>query len=246
MRVSRVYYPVDIKRQQLFEVSGKTHHYLSRVLRLHKGHEVRLFNGSGQEFLCTVVKSNQRITTLICRDNVKTLSEPDLKIKLYLAVCKNESMDFSVQKATELNIQELQPLISKRSLTRRIAAKRSSHWHGVAASACEQCGRAIIPRIKEPIALTEVTQISKDDKAIICCFNIPTPIKTYRDALLAKPFNQQTIFHLMIGPEGGFDSNEIADAMLAGFEPARLGDYVLRTETAVTVALGITRNFCGI
>lgn len=241
MRVSRIYYSADIAPRQVFEVDGKVHHYLSRVLRLKVGHAVRFFNGKGREFLCMMTKSNQRGSTFVCRHEVEILPEPKLKIKLYLAVCKNESMDFSVQKATELGVQELQPLITERSLTHRTAHRRRLHWQGVAKSACEQCGRAIVPKIAEPIALQEVVKIGGDDKAIVCCFDTRTSINMQAYKFLTKLSNREAMLHLMIGPEGGFSSNEVARTISLGFEAVRLGCYVLRTETAVTAVLSIVR-----
>ena len=241
MRVSRVYYSAEMEPQQRFEVDGKVHHYLSRVLRLKAGCEVRFFNGKGREFLCTMIESGRQRSIFACESEVDVLPEAKPEIKLYLAVCKNDSMDFSVQKATELGVQELQPLISERSLTHSTAKKRRLHWQGVAESACEQCGRAIIPRVADPIALQEITKITKDDKAIVCCFETQTSIKTQADKFLAKPSKQEARVHLMIGPEGGFSSDEIDCAISLGFELARLGNYVLRSETAVVAALSIVR-----
>ena len=241
MRVSRIYYAVDIEPQQTFAVDGRVHHYLSRVLRLKQGHELRVFNGKGVEFLCTIIKSNQHVTTLLCREAVETLAEPIMTIKLYLAVSKNEAMDFSVQKATELGIQELQPLITEHSVTYKIAEQRQLHWQGVAISACEQCGRTTIPVIKTPIRLAEITKIKKHDKAIICTLDAKTPIKTHIADFLTEATNSDSALHLMIGSEGGFSADDVAQAISLGFKPVHLGDYVLRSETAVTVALGIAR-----
>ena len=245
MRVPRVYYAVDIEPQQIFKVDGSLHHYLSRVLRLKAGNELRVFNGKGAEFLCTIIENKRHTSTLLCSSKVETLAEPSMAIKLYLAVCKNDAMDFSLQKATELGIQELQPLITEYSLTANIATRRRLHWQGVATSACEQCGRTIIPIIKEPIAWTEIAKINKDDKAIICTVDAEVPIHVYIDEFLAQPLsqrlNQRAVFHLMIGPEGGFSNADIAQATALGFKPAHLGNYVLRTETAVAAALGAAR-----
>ena len=241
MRVSRVYYPIEMKPQQRFEVDGKVHHYLNRVLRLNTGAAVRFFNDRGHEFLCTLVEKSRQTSVFTCESEIEVVPEIEPKVKLYLAVCKNDSMDFSVQKATELGVQELQPLISKRSLSQSAADRRRLHWQGVAESACEQCGRAIVPRIANPIALPEITKIEGDDKAIICCLNTRISIKDQADRILTKLFERKAMLHLMIGPEGDFSSDETAHAISLGFEPAGLGDYVLRSDTAVVAALSVIR-----
>ena len=241
MRVSRVYYSPNIEPQQSFEVDGKVHHYLSRVLHLKVGQQVRFFDGKGLEFLCTMTQCERHRSTFACEAKMDVLSEPKLKIQLYLAVCKNDAMDFAVQKATELGVSELRPLICERSLAHKIADSRRSHWQGVATSACEQCGRAIIPKVAKPIALQEVAEIHAPDKAIICSFETQTSIKECFDKLMSEPFEQEAIFHLMIGPEGGFSTDEVAHAVSIGFEIAHLGDYALRCETAAIAALSVLR-----
>lgn len=241
MRVSRVYCPIQIEPLREFELGGKIHHYLSRVLRLKTGHAVHFFNGKGLEFLCTLTQSKQHSSTFICQREVDVLSEPESGIKLYLAVCKNESMDFAVQKATELGIQELQPLISERSVSYTVATKRLSHWQGIVTSACEQCGRVFIPRITKPITMQEVVAIGGGDKAIVCSLSARTSIKTRTDKLLPPLIKQKAMLHLMIGPEGGFNTDEINHVISIGFEPTRLGNYILRSETAVVAALSIVR-----
>ena len=244
MRVSRVYYPIEMKPQRGFEVDGKVHHYLNRVLRLNTGAAVRFFNDKGREFLCTLTDKGRHASAFVCEREIEVLPEGGPKVKLYLAVCKNDSMDFSVQKATELGVQELQPLISEHSLTRSIADRRRLHWQGVAESACEQCGRAIVPQIADSIALQEITKIEGDDKAIICCLNTQISIKEQADKILTKLSERKAVLHLMIGPEGDFSSDEIARAISLGFEPAGLGDYVLRSDTAVVAALSVIRFLC--
>ena len=244
MRVSRVYYPIEMKPQQRFEVNGKVHHYLNRVLRLNTGAAVRFFNDKGHEFLCTLMGKGRQTSTFMCESEIEVLPEIEPKVKLYLAVCKNDSMDFSVQKATELGVQELQPLISERSLSQSAADRRRLHWQGVAESACEQCGRAIVPQIANPIALQEMTKIEGDDKAIICCLNTRISIKDQVNKMLTKSFKHKAMLHLMIGPEGDFSADEIAQAISLGFEPAGLGDYVLRSDTAVVAALSVIRFLC--
>ena len=241
MRVSRVYYPIEIKPQQGFEVDGSIHHYLSRVLRLNKGDAVRFFNNKGCEFLCTLTDKSRQTSAFMCEREIEVLPEVTPKVKLYLAVCKSDSMDFSVQKATELGVREIQPLISEHSLTKNIADKRRLHWQGVAESACEQCGRVIVPQIADPIALQEITKIEGDDKAIICCLNTQISIKEQADKILTDLLERKAMLHLMIGPEGDFSSDEIAHAISLDFEPAGLGDYVLRSDTAVVAALSVIR-----
>jgi len=243
MRVSRIYHSAALAPQQKFAVGGTTHHYLSRVLRLKVGQTVRFFNGVGREFLCEMIHCDAQQSTFICQQELAALPEPKPKIKLYLAVCKNEGMDFAVQKATELGTHELQPLISERSLAHAIADKRRAHWQGIARSACEQCGRAVVPKIAAAITLSEVVAISGDDRGIVFDSSAQTAARILADEILAELCAADATLHLMIGPEGGFSIEESARAVALGFAAAHLGDYTLRSETAVVAALSVMRCY---
>lgn len=232
MRVSRVYCQQVFTPQQTFEVDGSLHHYLVNVLRLKVGHTVHFFDGHGREFECTMTESNRHASQFICNVELNALAELNLVIHLYLAVCKNESMDFSLQKATELGVRSIHPMISERSLPLSTAIQRMPHWQGVIRSACEQCGRAVLAEMTTPIELSAVPTVAPSGKAVLFCLNAETSLATVFSEPLVEP-----VISLMIGPEGGFSHSEVAQIGALGFETANLGERILRSETAVVSAL---------
>jgi 16S rRNA (uracil1498-N3)-methyltransferase len=169
--------------------------------------------------------------------------ESPLKITLAQGLAAGDKMDWIIQKAVELGIQSIQPLLTERSivkLDRERADKKLEHWRTVAISACEQTGRSIIPDILSPIHivqwLSNQNQIANSLKLIL------TPAKAQNINHLEKP-SSPVVF--MVGPEGGFSEKEMNLALSSSFVPVNFGKRVLRTETASVVALSIMQNLWG-
>lgn len=213
-------------------------HYLSRVLRLSVGAAVQLFDGSGKEYrgeLSSVTKKTVQVNVQECLDG---LPESSLHIHLGQGLSRGERMDWAIQKATELGVAEITPLFTERCEVRlndERAQKRLEHWQQIAISACEQCGRSKVPVIHSP-------QSVKDWQA-----DVKADLK-----LLLHPVAQPLTEHatpstlaFLIGPEGGLTEDEVTQASQVGFQPARLGPRVLRTETAPVVALSVAQQLWG-
>jgi len=146
-------------------------------------------------------------------------------------------MDWAIQKATELGVSEITPLSSERCEVRlndERADKRLAHWRQIAISACEQCGRSVLPIIHSPVALRDWLAVEADLKLVL--HPVAEPLASH-----AKP--QSLAF--LIGPEGGLSQSEVEQAAGQGFLPARLGPRVLRTETAPVVALSVAQQLWG-
>ena len=147
-------------------------------------------------------------------------------------------MDWAIQKATELGVGEITPIVSERCEVRlkdERADKRLAHWRQVAISACEQCGRSVLPLIHPPLTLAEwQTHVQAELKLVL--HPVAAPLESH-----ARP--QSLAF--LIGPEGGLSEAEVEQARAAGFHAARLGPRVLRTETAPVVALAVAQQLWG-
>ena len=146
-------------------------------------------------------------------------------------------MDWAIQKATELGATEMTPVVSERCEVRlkdERADKRLVHWRQIAISACEQCGRSIIPIIHPPTPLHEWLTIEAELKLVL-----------HPEAEPLSAHQPPTTLGFLIGPEGGLTDAEIEQARLSGFRPARLGPRVLRTETAPVVALSVAQQLWG-
>ena len=166
--------------------------------------------------------------------------QPDSPLRVHLGqgLSRGERMDWAIQKATELGVAEITPIVSERCEVRlkdERADKRLAHWQQVAISACEQCGRSTVPLIHPPLLLADwLAQVEADLKLVL--HPVAEPLVSH-----AKP----TSLAFLIGPEGGLNDNEVSQAVAAHFQAARLGPRVLRTETAAAVALSVAQQLWG-
>ena len=236
MRLSRFFIdaPLSLGRQELPDASA---HYISRVLRLAAGAAVQLFDGSGQEYRGDLIQVGKKQVTVELRERLPGMAEPGLRIHLGQGLSRGERMDWAIQKATELGVAEITPIISERCEVRlkdERADKRLAHWRQIAISACEQCGRSVIPFIHPPVALQDWLAVEAELKLVL---------HPLADALTAHQRPGSLAF--LIGPEGGLSDAEVDQARGTGFLPARLGPRVLRTETAPVVALSVAQQLWG-
>ncbi len=236
----RLFVAQPIRLDEALEIDGERAHYLSRVLRLKVGSEVTLFDGSGDEFVAQVAELRKNRVELRVRQKRSADVESILAVRLVQGVTRGERMDFVVQKATELGVSRIQPVISEFSvvkLNRQRALRRTQHWRKIAQSACEQCGRNRIPQVAEPMPLSDFLARDSDAECRVL-FDLHAE-GTLRD--LPAPSG----IDLMIGPEGGLSEREHADAVRVGFVPVSMGPRILRAETAALTALALVQGRWG-
>lgn len=202
-----------------------------QVLRLQPGDDITLFNGRGGEFAATVLKMGKRSVLVEIGTHDPVERESPLQLTLVQAISAAERMDYTMQKSAELGVTAIQPVISEYCQQRysgERAEKRLEHWHGVAASACEQCGRTRLPAIL-PIMKYEdyLAQPAVSDLKLLL-----SPTGAIRHTEL--PASAQSAC-VLIGPEGGFSQREEELAVAAGFTPLILGPRIFRTETVAPV-----------
>ncbi|WP_394559797.1 16S rRNA (uracil(1498)-N(3))-methyltransferase [Aquipseudomonas alcaligenes] len=237
MRLSRFFIdaPLSLGQHELPEAQA---HYIGRVLRHSAGDAVQLFDGSGQEYLGELIEVGKKAVRVELREQFAGQAESPLRVHLGQGLSRGERMDWAVQKATELGASEITPIVSERCEVRlkdERADKRLAHWRQVAISACEQCGRSVLPIIHAPQTLSEwQAGVQADLKLVL--HPVAAPLESH-----AKP--QSLAF--LIGPEGGLTEAEVEQAKAAGFHAARLGPRVLRTETAPVVALSVAQQLWG-
>ncbi len=224
------------------ELDGDRARYLSKVLRARVGDCVILFNGEGAEWPATVARISKSSVGLIVGESVEAGTESPLKVHLVQAISRGERMDIVVQKATELGVKRITPVLSEYGMVKlneERAQKRRDHWQKIAASACEQSGRTRLPLIDTPLPLKNWFGDKPDnvDAEIIL-----KPGATQALATLSSP---RTKVCVLIGPEGGFSGIEYEDAEIAGFTPMSLGPRILRTESAAIATLAILQSLWG-
>ena len=238
----RFYCPPPLPSPGHFELPPEAAHHASRVLRLREGDRVEIFDGTGNERRGVIAElSGKRVMVgeLAATD---TDRESPLRTVLAQAMASSEKMDWVIQKATELGATEIQPLDTERSVARLSAdraAKRMEHWRQVAISACEQCGRNVLPEIHAPLdimAWLRRMQDAPETKLIL--------LPQGAASLHAQPKPQAGVV-LLIGAEGGFVPAESETALNCGFAPIRMGARVLRTETAAVAGLAALQTLWG-
>lgn len=236
----RFYVPNIPKNSDAFLLPQNTIKHIN-VLRLKNGTEITLFDGSGSEFnaILDIQNKNSFIAKITNQQNISR--ESSLQIILIQAVSTGEKMDFTVQKATELGVSEIYPVITERSnvrLSGERAEKRRNRWQEIAISACEQCGRNIIPNIRAVESLNNVlNNLPSADKYILLSPKGSLKLNAIKD------IPQKVV--LLIGAEGGFSQEEDNSANKAGFVPITLGQRILRTETAGLATISSLQTLWG-
>ena len=216
--------------------------YLGRVLRLRVEDTVQVFNGEDGEWLARIARIGKNQVSLSVGEKIRNDAESDLRTHLVQGISRGERMDFVVQKATELGVKRVTPVLTDHGVVKldpRRASKRREHWQRVAEHACEQCGRFRPPLIDAPLPLRDWFGGARDRDAteLILHPHAATSLSDFE--------SPQTKLCLLIGPEGGFSEREYEDAGVAGFKPVSLGPRILRTETAAVAALSVAQSLWG-
>lgn len=213
-------------------LNEKAHHHIARVLRLSAGDTVFIFNGRGDEAEAQISEASKKSTTINILHAINENRESPLKIHLFQALLRNEKMDWVMQKAVELGVNEITPIITtygQIKLSDERKEKRIMHWEEVIKSAAEQCWRNQLPALNPIINFNNV----------IPSLNSPSFILHPHAESNTIDLNNRTSINLFIGPEGGFSEEEVAFAKQHGVKALQLGPRILRTETAALTALSI-------
>jgi 16S rRNA (uracil1498-N3)-methyltransferase len=241
MTTPRFYCPEILAQRGTAELPEQAAHHAARVLRLQAGDRVGVFNGRGGEGEARVTDIGKRHVTVEIVDWLAVERESPLQVQLAQAISAGEKMDFTLQKAVELGIGNIQPVASERSVVRlsgERAEKRVAHWQGVVVAACEQSGRNRVPEVAPISPLLD--WLGRQGQAGLRLVLSPTAEVGLRD--LPRPTGSVT---LLVGPEGGLSPAEAETAQRSGFTPVRLGARVLRTETAALAALAAMQTLWG-
>lgn len=227
MRWIRIYLDQPLSGQDNISIEGQAARHLSQVLRLRSGDRFSAFNGDGFDYPCVVRQPGKQSVMAEIVAAAQARPQPGFHCTLAQALIKGDRMDWALQKAVELGISCIAPLITERTevrLKEERLQKRMQHWRGVISSACEQCGRADIPQLLEPQSWYEWAQQDTSEQQLVL---LPEAKQT-----LATLSIQAVTTAYAIGPEGGWTDAEAEAWQQQGFQGVTLGRLILRAETA--------------
>ena len=240
MRTIRLYYPETLQSHNTFTLSTTVSHRIANVLRLSDGAEINVFNGEGGEYRCQIAMVNKRQIKIDVVEFIDRHCESPLTLHLGQAISRGDRMDYTIQKAVELGVTHISPLITARcgvKLSTERWQKRWQHWQGIVISACEQSGRTLIPTLAQPLPLSQWLQQSRTGRKYV--------LAPEANASLGDNTQASTEHTLLVGSEGGLTEEEIQFAQQHAVKPLRLGPRILRTETAAICLISILQNRCG-
>jgi 16S rRNA (uracil1498-N3)-methyltransferase len=232
VRVTRIHVEAGLAPGRVVDLPEDPATHVARVLRGRAGDPVVLFDGRGGEFEGVLaVVSRGRVAVAVGAHRAVERESP-VAVTLGIGISRGERMDYGLQKATELGVAHLVPLLAERCVVQLDAersAARLAHWRRVVVSACEQCGRNRVPGLAPARPLPDWVGEEASERRLV--------LSPEADATLATLPRPTGTVALLVGPEGGLAPAELGVAVRAGFTPVRLGPRILRTETAVVAAL---------
>jgi 16S rRNA (uracil1498-N3)-methyltransferase len=241
VRLTRVFVEEPLASGGRCLISGGAANHMVRVLRLAIGAAVTLFDGAGGEYAARIESLRKDAVLIDVGAFAAVERESPLAVTLAQGISRGERMDWVIQKATELGVRRIVPLITQRSVVRldaRQAEKKSQHWRGITSAACEQCGRNRLPELSAPVDLKEFLGSEADAEGVRLLLSPAGSVRIGEIKSLQKLI-------LLIGPEGGLAPEEGDAAMAQGFVGVRLGPRILRTETAAIAALAALQHAFG-
>ena len=242
MRLTRVHVPRPLAAGREITLPAQAGEHLVRVLRLSTGAAVTLFDGAGGEYAATISATGRQVRAQVLAHSAVERESP-LDVTLLQGVARGERMDLIVQKATELGVRRIVPVLAERSVVRVDAkqqARKRAHWQSIVISACEQCGRNRVPPVDAPTGLRDA--IGTLPPGGLRCLLAADAAQSLAAATRHAPSGPVA---LLIGPEGGLADDEQRLALQNSFIACGLGPRVMRTKTAGIAALAALQAIVG-
>lgn len=236
MRTPRIYQPfANVHAGFEVELDDNAKHHLQNVMRVSVGQPIILFNGQGQSWEANITQLSKKNLCVKLESTIEEDKESPFHLCLAQGIAKGERMDLIMQKATELGVTHIMPIIMERThlkLDEKRWEKKYAHWMSVVTSACEQSGRATLPKLDMPIKLQDWLQDKKSTSTVI--------LDPYAQQSLESIKNLPSPTTLVIGPEGGLSPQEVTlIEKYTECHAVKLGPRILRTETAGLTAMSI-------
>ena len=221
-------------------LSGSDLNHMKNVLRMRIGEDVWISDGGEKEYHCTIKEFQEDCAVLHILYAQEPQYELPSRIYLFQGLPKGDKMEMIIQKAVELGAYAVVPVETRRCVVKldaKKAQKKAARWQQISESAAKQSKRMLIPEVKNVMSWREALALAKELDVLLIPYELAKGMKETREILGAiQPGQSIGIF---IGPEGGFEEEEVRDAMEAGAKPVTLGKRILRTETAGMTMLSI-------
>lgn len=215
--------------------------HIKNVLRLECGDWLVACDGAGRDYICRIKSLSQECVRLSVEKVRESGTELDTQIVLFQGIPKKDKMEFIIQKAVELGVYEIVPVMMKRCVVRLDGQdkqqKKAQRWQAVAEAAAKQCDRGIIPRVHLPVTMEQAFDIAASLEYNMIPYELQDGIGTSRE--IVEEACRKSSVGIFIGPEGGLEPEEVERAVAAGAKPITLGKRILRTETAGMALLSI-------
>ncbi len=239
MRIPRIYTPQELSSNCKIELEEEASRHLLKVLRMDVGRPLTLFNGDGYQYHGSISGTNKKTAVVTIQKQEHRPNISPIEIELAIGLSKGDRFDWVLQKATELGVSKITPLFTSRSevkLSGERLEKKMHSWRNIIIGACEQCQRNVLPTLSDAQKLPDYIENTSASLKFV--------LHHRSEKGLAESTPDKTI-SLLVGPEGGLNEEEINTAESCGFQALKLGERVLRTETAPLAALSIMQHLWG-
>lgn len=231
--------PQQVKKEKIY-VEGSDVNHIKNVLRMKTGEKLTVNDGEGWQYLCEVESYEADMAVLHIVEKSKAETELSSRIYLFQGLPKQDKMELIVQKAVELGAYQVIPVSTKRAVVKldaKKAGKKVERWQQIAVSAAKQAGRGIVPTVGEVCTYAQALKMAEELDVVLIPYELAEGIEETKKIIGGiRPGQSVGVF---IGPEGGFEEEEVKLAMEAGAKPVTLGRRILRTETAGLTTLSL-------
>lgn len=226
--------------ETVIEIGGPDVNHIKNVLRMKPGEEVEISDGAGKEYLCEIDRYEEEAVILRILSSAGEPAELPSKIYLFQGLPKSDKIELIIQKAVELGVYEVIPVGTNRAVVKldeKKAAKKTERWNAIALSAAKQCGRSIIPQVTQVKSFGAALEYAAGLDIVLIPYELAKGMEETKQLISSVEPGQS--IGIFIGPEGGFEEEEIEKAVNMGALPITLGRRILRTETAGLTILSI-------
>lgn len=231
--------PDQVQENQIYIVGSDVNH-MKNVLRMKVGEKFQVSDGNDKKYVCRIEQMNEEEVQAGILEEMQADTELPSKIYLFQGLPKNDKMELIVQKAVELGVWEVIPVSTKRAVVKldaKKALKKVERWNAISESGAKQSGRTIIPKVTSVMTYREALSYAEQLDVVMIPYELAEGMEETRQFIDAIQPGQSVGF--FIGPEGGFEREEVEFAIQKGARPITLGKRILRTETAGLAVLAV-------